>query len=154
SLVSTIDEDRRRVVHGAIARDLLALGAPPHDRLARHFAAAGEMDRASEHAVVAAELAMRSLAFGHAADLYGFAIAHGAHATRVRLLEPHAEALAAAGRYEAAAQAFATAAESSTGDEARDLRRRAADCVLYAGRIDAGLAMLGDVASDLGVQIP
>ena len=65
-----------------------------------------------------------------------------------------AEALASAGRGGDAAQVYFEAANHASADAALDLRRRAAEELLTAGRIDEGDAILRDVLAAVGISLP
>jgi len=153
SVLESIPSERTASLHRGLALALELLATPPHDRLARHFAAASDRPRGSAHARAAAAQAAAALAFGRATELYELAIALADDAA-LPLRNDLANVLASAGRYEDAARAYLDIAARSDGPAAREGRRRAAECWLYAGRIDDGLGLLDEVASEIGVRIP
>lgn len=141
-------------VHRHLAVALEATENPPHDRLARHFAEGGERALAFHHALAAAESARTALAFRRAAELYGLALKNADPEQLASTYPKYADALTAAGRFEAAATAWLEASQLAQGAEARDLKRRAGEAHLFAGHIDVGLAYLGEVAEELDIPVP
>jgi hypothetical protein len=131
---------------------------PPVDpeRVADHLELGGEPEAAAGQACLAASLAASSRDWERAAALYARALgwlpprSAAAHVASVR----HAEALGGAGRAAEAARAFLGAAAGATASEAQDLRRRAAEHLLVAGRIDAGLSLLRPVLAAYGLRYP
>jgi len=116
----------------------------------------GEHAGAARYAVTAAEQASAKMAFGQAATFYQRALdlTHGQLGERRDLLVKLAAALDNAGRGKAAADSFRLAAELSTGDEAIELRRRAAELLLVTGHLDEGLAQLKTVCRAVDVPMP
>lgn len=154
AMLEGLDGTRRAHLHRRLAIALEAQEDPPHDRLARHFAAAGDRSLAFHHAVEAAQVAQAALALRRAAELFGMAIELGSD-DETRVLYPtYAESLAAAGRHEAAADAWIEASRRVGGREVRELLRRAGEAKLHAGLIDEGLDLLDALANDVGVRIP
>ncbi len=154
SVLESLDPTKRAELHRRLALVMEGLEMPPHDRLARHFAAAGDRALARLHAAAAAEKASSALAFLRSAELYGLALELSEPGEREPLLAPYAEVLAAAGRYGDAALVWLEAGAKSTGAKAREMKSRAAECCLYAGRIDDGLDLLDALANEIGVRIP
>ncbi len=126
------------------------------EALAEHFAGAGHLDKAGDHAVAAAELAGAGLAFARSAMLYRFAM---------RLLPPEqvesrglrpalAEALAQAGRAREAADVFADCVASATGTARLQYQLRSAEEFLRSGRVEEGLSSLGEVLAQLRMRMP
>jgi len=154
SIVAAMPLDRRIALHRSIGFALEMSDTPPHDRLARHFGAAGERSLGHLHAVAAAEEAQTGLALRRAAEMFELALELAEPSDKAALVERLAEAQAAAGLFVASAETWERASIASSGAKSRELRRRAAEAWLYAGRIDHGLAMLEEVASELGVAMP
>ena len=141
--------------HGDLARALETTGRTDPERLAVHYRASGEIERAARYALVAASHAMEALAFDRAAQLYGLALetlplnADG----RQSLLAKLGDALSNAGRGPEAAKAYSAAAELSPAIDALELRRRAAEQLLRAGYIDGGLVELQRVLATEGMRL-
>jgi serine/threonine protein kinase len=142
-------------IHRSLANALERDGSGDLDALTEHLLAAGETVRAAQYATRAAALAQAAFAFDRAARLYTLAIEHGALSPdrvielRIRL----GDVLVAGGRSTEAAHVYLEAA-TTEGPEAVALRRRAAEQLILAGHLDAGLGMLRDMASDLGLELP
>ncbi len=143
-------------VHLGLARALEAGRSAEPEVLAHHFHEAGRFVEAAEHTAAAAGHAAAALAFDHAAELYGRALARGSYApqTRRELTERRADALAAAGRPGEAAPLYVIAAEHAPPLQALDLRRRAAEQLLVSGRLGEGLDALRPVLAALGLDPP
>lgn len=148
--------DRMTAHHLALAKALEGGGTEDAERLARHFAAAGEPQRAFPHALRAARAAERALAFDRAAEHYRSLLRwrpdDGADPSDLVL--GLARALAAAGRGIEAAEAFVRAS-SLTGDE-ESLRSElaAAEQYLISGEVDEGLRLLTKVLKAVGLSVP
>jgi len=151
--------------HRRLARELELSGGGEPEALAFHFERSGEPGRAAHHAAVAADAAVESLAFDRAARLYRRALElrRDAAATRGpgsdaavdrRLLVRLAHALVAAGRGAEAAAAFTAATHGASPVEALELRRCAAEQLLFSGHVDQGLEQLGEVLGIVGFRMP
>lgn len=146
--------DRLRV-HGALADALLAMPVPDAERVAFHLRRAARDREAVPYLVDAAERAVRALALDRAAELLGDALAIGlAPAEAQRLRRRRADLLAAAGRPRSSADAYLEAASAATPIVRRELRRLAAEQLLRGGHVDDGMAMLGELARDAGIDVP
>src|SRR5262249_44103437 len=124
--------------------------------IALHWRAAGELSRAAQRTVEAAERAANCLAFDRAARLYRSAldmILRPRHEER-ELQIALGEALANAGRGPESAEAYALAAEGAPGELASDLLARAAWQLIITGRIQDGLDRLARVLEPMGMTIP
>ncbi len=156
AVVARIPAPIRAGYHRRLALALEAARWPDGEALSLHWAKAGERERAARHAVAAAHQASEALAFDRAAACWESALKltpagdPKQRALQVRL----AEALANAGRGTAAAPVFLRAAEGAEAALALDLRRRAAEQYLRAGRFDEGLAAVRGVLSLLGLSYP
>jgi len=143
-------------LHARIGAALEAAGDADPERLAVHFAAAGDRRKAAAYAVIAAGRAEVSLAFERAARLLRRALelappdAPEGHELRVRL----AEALANLGRGQDAAEVYLSAATHASADEQVELQRRAAEQLLTSGRIDEGLQIIRTVLASVGMHLP
>ncbi|MEZ4328008.1 MAG: protein kinase [Polyangiales bacterium] len=154
AVMGGMSDAQRAQRHHQLALALEGVETPPHERLARHFAAAGERRLARDHAVIAATQARDAFACERAAELYALTLSLTDDDRTGELRCAYATALAEAGRHAAAAEAWLAAADLAEGAAARERRRHAAECWLYAGRIDEGLALLAEIASEMGVTIP
>ncbi len=151
----SLDDDRRRQLHGAIASGLEAAGAPP-EALFEHFEAAGLADRARQYLEAAADAAFVSMAFARAAELYRRALAEEHDPDRrAALHETLGDALSNDGRSVEAAECYMDAARAA-GDpmHALDLQRRAAERFLMSGHHQRGLEAARLVLRELGMSMP
>jgi hypothetical protein len=154
-VAEALDEDRRQKVHGRLAAALDAAGAHDPEAVADHYARAGEDDRAFELAQVAAERAVVSLAFARAARVLRFALELRPDAEEAPMLQRAlGDALKNTGRAVESAEAYLAAAEAAAGLEALELTRAAAEQLLLCGHRDRGLALLTEVLTALGVDVP
>ncbi len=143
-----------RDTHKALGVALEDTGRADPEALATHFHAAGEMQRAWQHTLTAAQRAEDALAFEKAAKLYRRALELDPQRSRLPLFSRLGNALANAGRGRDAGEAFLKAAEDATSSEALELRRRAAEQFLRSGHIDRGLTAIRSVLSVLGMTLP
>jgi serine/threonine protein kinase len=147
--------DRQRALHGMIAEALEAQVAQDPAELAHHWLAAGERVRAAKHALEAAELADRALAFERAARLYGLALENWPEQPqRPVIREKLGEALANAGLGAAAARAFLEASDDADDLSRVDLQRRAADQLFRSGHVDEAEPLIRGALHAMGVTIP
>jgi len=148
---------RRAEVHRTLAIALEHRGGGA-EVLAYHFAAAGERARAAGFAEAAARRALASLAFDRAAAWLRSAIDLGEHTAERRrvLLGELGETLARAGRTAESARAFleASAAAPDRPEDARELRRRAAEQFLTGGHLEDGLATARVALREVGLSLP
>jgi tetratricopeptide (TPR) repeat protein len=137
----------------AAALEARGFGADRPDLLAYHLEGAGRPADAARWAERAGDQAARALAFDRAAELYERTLALTGHAPeaevslRIRL----GDALANAGRGSPAAAAYLAGAALVAGDEALELRRRAAEQLLRSGHIDEGLGLIDAVLGEVGL---
>jgi hypothetical protein len=112
-------------------------------------------ERAAHHGELAAQGAMRSLAFEHAASLYRQLIdleqPRGPRA--LQLHQGLGLALVQAGRGREAAHALLEAVRHATAAESSDLRRRAAEQLLISGHLDEGLEQMDTVLRSVDMQL-
>ncbi|MGK4009163.1 AAA family ATPase [Sorangium sp. So ce1036] len=156
TVMARLDEHASRGWHGRLALALEASGRAELEALAEHWRAAGDAQRAAGYAVRAGEQAEAAFAFDHAARLYRMAIdLHlGTGAERRLVLAKLGDALSSAGRGAKAAEAYMAASDGAPEAEAIDLGRRAAESLLRAGYVDAGMAGLRTVLTAVGMQVP
>jgi hypothetical protein len=148
---------RRRELHHRLG-ELLEAENAPHEILFGHFDKAGDIVRAVGHAIAAAEVATRALAFERAASLYRFAIGSGIHDPdhERALRTAMGDALQKAGRPGEAAQALLAAVRTGTPspDEAFELRRRGCEQYLMGGYLDEGIEASRAVLAEIGERRP
>lgn len=149
-----LDEAPTQAHHGRLAAAWERVGGADPETLVVHYRGAGEPERAARHAVEAAEVADRALAFDRAARLYSLALRLGearedaAAALRAKL----ADALANAGRGVDAGRAYMAAAELA-GTRRLELQRRAAEQFLISGHTEEGLAAVRSVLDLVGMHL-
>jgi tetratricopeptide (TPR) repeat protein len=161
AVVARIDDSRRRDTHQTLAAALENAGAGHDDpqALVGHLEAAGQPSRAAEYARVAAERAQAVLAFDRAVDLFekSTKLFEAAGDARNDVVIRLGDALRRAGRLRDAAAQYVRAAAAlgpRDVDAAFDLRRRATACVLSAGDIDQGNALLRQLTAHVGMDFP
>jgi hypothetical protein len=143
-----------RARHKALADALANSGDHDAEARAVHLLGAGERELASSFAQKAAERAERSLAFDRAARMWALALdledddGPTKQTAKLRL----AEALACAGRGREAADHFLAVAERAVGSDALELRRRAAEQLLFTGHLDLGLRVIEDILAVMGMR--
>jgi hypothetical protein len=150
-----ISPSAARSCHGALAAALEQGGQSDPEALACHYEAAGDSARAADFALRAADRAVESLAFEHAARLFMVVLrlrpAHvDLQAVRIRL----AEALGDAGRSAESAPYFVEAAAHARGLEAQEMQRRATQQFLTSGHIQAGMEVMNDLMTSVGMRMP
>ena len=153
AVLGALDPPRRRALHGKLALGLEAWGGADLEALTLHFRAAGDAERSSEYAARAGDQAAAALAFDRAAELYRMAHAlfPRDRAERRDLLIKLGDALSNAGRGAQAADAYLGASRAAEPDLGVELRRRAADNLIRAGRIDDGVACLTAAMDSVGL---
>ena len=156
TVTASLTPQRARACHRGLAAALEQAGSADPEVLARHHTHAGNPERALEFTVAAASQATRALAFDRAARLLenAMSLAGGDHARRVALLGSLAEALGNAGRCIESARVYQEAANAAEPAARVVLRRRAADQLLFAGKIDEGRALIRDDLRAQGVPVP
>lgn len=147
------DELRRR--HFAIATAFGAGNEVDPERIVRHLEQSGRIDEAANAARRTANRLSDSLAFDQAVALTSKAIELSSNdKSRYELFKEHAVALEQAGRPDAAEAYLETADEAPTPAHALEMKRRAAEQFLRAGRIEPGLDTLREVLSAHGMPLP
>ena len=155
-VVASMTEQRKRACQRSLATALEQAGGADPEVLARHHESAGNSEKALEFTVAAADQATKALAFDRAARLLqqAVAFARGDHAKRQALLRDLGEALGNAGRCVDAAQVFREAADSAEPKDRIALRRRAADQLLFAGRINEAREFIREDWRAQGFTVP
>jgi len=153
-VVSNLSEETLRSRHSKLARVLSATGDADAEALASHYFAGGEKELAAEYAEKAGERATEALAFARAAQMYEMALGlgstlnRGSDGLKVKL----AEALVSAGRGKEAAERFLQAARGATPSAALELRRRAAEQLLFSGHIAEGTKVVEQILAAMNMK--
>jgi serine/threonine protein kinase len=125
------------------------------EALAKHWRGAGEDNKAVGYALHAAEQAVRTLAFGRAAQLYGMALELGVPGEEHRVYLALGDAQRNAGRGAEAARAYLAAAQFTDSQAQKlEMQRRATEQLLMSGHLDEGLANLRVVLGAVGMKMP
>jgi len=143
--------------HRGLAVALEQSGHADPEALAMHWRAAGDLARAFEHYVHAAERSSVALAFDRAARLFREARElRPASARRDGALEVQlGDALRDAGRGAEAARVYADAAHVvADPDAALELRRQSAEQLLASGHLDEARRELASVLEAVGMSLP
>jgi serine/threonine protein kinase len=168
-----------RNCHFRLANVLDQASEADAETVAEHYLAADEIQRGLDYVLKAAANAERALAFDRAARLYRrvlelgsqwgaslTAASGGGHdeGGQDARMQDHSidlatinrrlgDALSSAGRGPEAAAAYLNVKGVSL-DEILDMKRRAAQQLLFSGHIDEGLAVIQDVLSSIGMTLP
>lgn len=164
AVLQRLGSDSAAQCHRVLAQVYAGEAEPDHEVLARHYQGCDELEKASEHAYLAAQRAFSALAFTQAAELFAQARVLGKHTPKVRreLLRHQAESLALAGRGGDAAPLYLQAVEGVKIDDDNPdarwrvlgLRRRAAEQYLISGRVDEGIRILRPLLAQVGLSYP
>jgi eukaryotic-like serine/threonine-protein kinase len=142
-----------REIHGRMAASLVARQSDDCEALFEHYRGAGDAERASSQARLAAAKASAALAFDRAASFFRHAIELTPSADAVvEWREQLATALTNAGRPAEAADAYLTAAAAASRASHVELQRRAAEQWLTGGHIDRGLDLIRQVLAEVGLR--
>jgi hypothetical protein len=144
-VAGALDDSERKRIHLALADAFADNRRIAPGLVATHLYEAGELDRAADYALRAAEQAETALAFDEAAELYGKALEWR---KRDRApLHKYANALANAGRCAQAAPRYLEAAALAHGTDALILKQRACEQYLIGGQNDEGMALLDELCA-------
>ncbi len=156
NVIAGLSTTRARLLYGALAAALKADTRADPELVSRCLEGAGEAEEAARYAAIAADEALGTMAFEHAAACYRKAIALGAQSAtaRLTLYTQLGVALENAGRGQEAADAYQQAALLCEGEQRVDLRRRAAEQLLATGHVAAGTELLERVCAELGLSLP
>jgi tetratricopeptide (TPR) repeat protein len=145
SVLGALGTEVRVALHRRLAEAWQELGTNEPFRLAYHWLAAAESDRALPWLERAAVEADGKAAYEHAADLYRSMLeqpAVRADASELSRLERAlGDALSAAGRFDDAAQAYERALAGASDTARAGLLVRMAEHLLRAGRVEEGLVV-------------
>ena len=156
TVTADLSAEESRDLHRRIARALEAQTHADPLELVDLWLGAGDQERAGHYADLAATMANTALAFDRAARNYRLALDLKTlgPAERSGLLCRLGEALANAGRLVEAAGAFQEAAELVGEAEALELKRRAVEQFVRAGKFDDGMTLAREVLADVGLSMP
>jgi hypothetical protein len=161
AVVKHLNADERRAQSYRLSIALESTGHTDSNLLALLWFGAGELGKAGEHTLLAADRAGVALAFERAARLYERALELLTQATpplpraEERVLQTKlGDALSNAGRGAKAARAYRRAAEGASAADVLDLRWRAGDQLLRSGHFDEGLAAIQEVLASIGMKLP
>ena len=154
AVLQTLEPERVRQLHATLARLLNADEDADPVALVEHLEGSGDALGAADRACRAGRLAFEAMAFERAAALFERAIRLNPSADHGATKAWRAEALANAGRYVAAADAYLAAAEEVPVERALDLRRRAGEQLLTSGHVGRGVEILRGVLEEVGVRFP
>jgi len=154
-IAAMVEEDRREQHHRSIALALEEWRAGSPGILARHWAGAGDTQRALKHATEGARAAWERLEFDQAASFYEQALVLGNHKEeRERDLRTRmGDALACAGRPSEAADSFELAAANAEPAVQLELQRRSAVQLLAGGYMKRGEAAIDRVLSHMNLRL-
>jgi serine/threonine protein kinase len=156
TVVAHLTPEVMRKRHCRLAVALVASGRADPDVLAEHFHRSGDLERAGEYYVRAAEQAGQSLAFDRAARLYRLALEVGKldveEERRLRTLL--GKSLANAGRGAEAAEAYLAAATAAPAAQTLELQYLAGEQFMRAGHLEKGLEVLRSVLGRIGISLP
>jgi serine/threonine protein kinase len=155
AVLHDLSPDRARALHLQLAQALEAAPVQDAQALAQHYQAAGEIGKAAQYALRAAEEALGAIAFERAASLFQKALDLGAPKGKAcrDLLVKLGDAQAHAGAGVEAARCYLKAVQGSTPYEATRLQRRASEEFFRCGQFDQGLATLKGVLGTFGLGV-
>jgi len=153
-VLSQLTETKQRALHLSLAEVLESESEPNPEAIAAHYELAGHLERAGTHWLEGAEQAAQALAFEHAAELYerGLGFAKLDSDERRAIAIRRAETLAYAGKGAVAASLYLETAAGCSGEQALELRRRAAEQLLLSGHLEQGLRAIEDVLTALRMR--
>lgn len=150
--IALLSVDELRDMHASLATALEAFEGADAELLADHFLAADIRDRGAFYVVRAAETAAAAVAFDRAARLYRRALSLSSQNTD-HLRRSLAEVLSNAGRGGEAAKEFLAVTPVSFADEL-ELKRNAAQQLLFSGHVDEGLAVVRTLLASINIPYP
>lgn len=155
-VLAGLDPRAARDAHLALAGAMEGRPDADAEALAEHYLEAGRPDEAQHHGQIAADQALRAMAFDRAARIFRMLLRLGhSDPARVRAWGLQlAQALVDSGRGQEAAEAFLTAADRALEGESLELRRRAAEQFLMSGHFPEGLRVLEAVLQAVHLKLP
>lgn len=136
--------------HLAGALDELEPGGP---RSVEHWVAAGDGARAAAAALAVCDHARDVVGMGRAAALCELVLSRARPSPAATFIGRFADALAASGQGERAAEAYLAASLEATGTQRLDLERAAAAHFFRCGRLDEGSRLARQVAATMGLDL-
>ena len=153
AVVTLVDDEEQRMLHAVLADALEGSDDSDDELLADHLIAAGVVDRGATYIVKAADGAAKALAFDRAARLYRRALSLDTPQDVDAIRRKLGDVLASAGRgREAAIEYFAVKSEN-LADEL-ELKRKAAQQLLFSGHVDEGLSAVRTILALTGIPFP
>ncbi len=156
SVAALIDDDEQRALHAVLAAALEEFEESDDELVADHLIAAGVNERGIMYLMRAADRSARALAFDRAARLYrrAMAIAAALGATDLDSIQRRlGDVLANAGRGRESAMEYLAAKGRDFADE-MELKRKAAQQLLFSGHVDEGLAVVRMILALIGEPFP
>ncbi len=156
AIADGIPVEQRREYHGTMADALLSQADPAPEVLALHLTGAGRATEAAPFARMAAENALRGMAFARAAEYFRAALGSREWAPEERreMLEGLALALGSIGRGAEAAEHYIEAGDLAPEADRWRLRHKAAEQLLWGGYIARGKELLDSVLGEVGARLP
>ncbi len=155
-LLGELTSVQQRELHLSLAVAGLSTGIVGPERLAEHFAQAGDSPSAAVHAAIAAERALTVHAYEQAVHWLRRLIEllpRGDASELDRRVQLAAALRSAGHRAEAASEYQAAASLTSDPTQRFRLVHSAATCLLMAGQLDTGVALLNESLPQLGVRV-
>lgn len=155
-VVSTLDKDARILCFRCLAQTLEAHHVADAGLLYHYFVKAKDRESAARMAGRAARWLMLEGDFTNAIRFCRRALLLGKNndLERIQLRVLLGEAIGRSGRSARAAQVFLALAEELQGVSRFDILQRAVEHHLYAGEVEAAIALLKSCASELGLKFP
>jgi serine/threonine protein kinase len=153
-----VDENDQRELHAVLAAALEGFEESDNEVVADHLIAAGVQDRGVTYLVRAADEAAKALAFDRAARLYRRALSFGDERTDLDgylggIRRKLGDVLGNAGRGRESAMEYLAVKAESSADEL-ELKRKAAQQLLFSGHVDEGLSVVRMILALTGVPFP
>lgn len=156
STVHHIAPEMRKQLHQRLATALESADRPDAESLLVHWEEAGDLQKASRYALVAAEQARATLAFERAASLYEktLALADWEAGKRQEIYVKLAETLANANRAAGSASAYLSAAAGTDFYQSCRLRMQAVYQFLRCGYATEARRIMREVLNSLNISYP
>jgi eukaryotic-like serine/threonine-protein kinase len=154
AVVPGIDEEDQRRLHAVLAEALEGFEESDDELVADHLIAAGVLDRGVTYLIRAADTAAKALAFDRAARLYRRAFSFGEVGTNLDAIRRKlGDVLGNAGRGRESAMEYLAVKAGNFADEL-ELKRKAAQHLLFSGHVDEGLSVVRTILALTGVPYP